>query len=156
MNSATLVSSMATCSIPQNIIVTYGYLMGSDSTSFFSIDIPGLIIDDISYRQGTKTMLTGKAYVIDLSIFSISCDSPNFDVNVVSRGDISNIGTVYEVLTYTGLNKSLMDLFDKFVIRNEDIVTINKLYLKITNHSGSAGNVLIQLTYTVLQDRLPT
>ena len=154
MNSATLIRSMATLSLPQYIIADYEYAMGSDSTAFISIELPALYTTEPSYRQELRNVLTGKSYAIDLCSFSFSCDSDNFDIKVLNRGSETLINTIYDVLTYSGVDKSSLDLFDRFIIRNEDNIITNKIYLQIINNSlNPIGNLLTQLTFVTLQDR---
>lgn len=155
MPTATLTRSLSTLSMPQYVIADYEYVMGADSTAFIIIDLPALYTTEPSYREELRTRLTAKAYAIDLCNFSISCGSTNFDVKVLDKNDESLVGTIYEVLSYTAINKSELSIFDRFIIRNEDTIPINRIYLVLTSSAGVVGTVLLQLAYTTLQDRVP-
>jgi hypothetical protein len=154
VDQATITSSYATVSTPQYIVVEYLYAMGSDSTSFFSIDLPALLLTETSLIQPIRALLTGKAYVIDLCSFNISCDSPDFNVKVLTKEELSEVNTIHEVLEYTSLNKTASDILDRFIIGNEDTPIQNKLYVEIISNEGTVGNVLIQLVYIVIEDRV--
>jgi len=155
MESATIIRSLATLSIPQYIIVDYEYDMGSDSTAFISIDLPALFTTEESYRKELRTKLTGKSYAIDLCSFNISSDSTDFNVQLLNKGDVSYIETIYTVIEVLEINKTESNIFDRFIIRNEDSIVTNKFYMKIVNNSVSdIGKILLQLTYITLQNRI--
>jgi len=157
METATLVRSMATYSLPQYIIADYLYDFPiGDSTSIIEMELPALYSAEESYRESLSTKLTGKSYIIDLCSISISCSSENFNFVILNKNITSSSGTIYEVLSYAENDKSTSDVLNRFIIRNEDIPMDNKLYIKITNHdlSNEVGVVQIQLTYSTLQDRL--
>jgi hypothetical protein len=153
MDAATLIESYATKSFPQYVIATYEYDMGTDSTAFISLSLPALYSAEPSYRESMRSQLTGKSYAIDLYNFNTSCDSTNFDIKVLSKGDESYVGTVYEVLTFLAINKFQTNAMERCIIVNEDAVMTNNLYLEIINHGSSVGNILIKLVYVTLQDR---
>ena len=61
---------------------------------------------------------------------------------------------MYEVAAYTGINLSTNDVFDRFIIRNRDVILDNKLYLFISNSGAiDTGVISIELIYLSLQDR---
>lgn len=158
MGLATLIDSLATNSIPPYIIVSYedldGVAAGSDSTSLIEIELPGLANTEPSYRQEPRNRLTGKSYVIDLAGISISCLSTNYRVRILTRNDLTLINSIYEVADYTGINLTEVDIYNRFIIRNRDIVLTNKIYLFITNSGAmETGPIQIELTYQSLQDR---
>jgi len=128
MDSAIITKSLSTFSAPPYMIVDYFYAMGSDSTSFISLELPA---------KDPAGTLTGKSYAIDLANFSISCDSGDFDIKVLSKGDEIYENTIYEVLAYEGSNKSELDVFDRLIIRNKDDTVSNKLYVQIINNGGA-------------------
>ena len=89
-------------------------------------------------------------------MFAIGCDSTSFDIQLLTKNDISAVDSIYEVLKYTDINKSHIDQsFSEFVIKNCDTPVIrNKLYLLFTNNDAGAGGTLdIQLTFMTMQDR---
>jgi len=158
MGQATLIDSLATNSMPPFIIVNYleteSIPGGSDSTSLIEIELPGLYTSEPSYRSEPRTRLTEKSYAIDLSGISISCSSTNYDLRLLTRNDSSLINTFYEVAVYTGINLAMSDTFERFVIRNRDVVLDNKLYFHIRNFGTmETGNISIELSYVALQDR---
>ncbi len=158
MSIATLMDSLATNSLPPYIMVSYqdtdGVSAGSDSTALIELELPGIYTTEPSYRNEPRTILTDKSYVIDLAGFSISCSSENYSVRILTRNDPLLINTIYEVAAYTGINLSMNDTFDRFIIRNRDLILDNKLYSFISN-SGlkGTGHISIELTYLNLQDR---
>jgi len=89
-----------------------------------------------------------------LAGFSISCSSTNYAVRILTRNDPTLINTMYEVAAYTGINLSTNDVFDRFIIRNRDVILDNKLYLFISNSGAiDTGVISIELIYLSLQDR---
>lgn len=157
MNSATVTRSLATLSSPQYVIVDYEYAMGADSTAFISVSLPGLAIDEPSYRENLRTNLAGHSYAIDLSSISISCGASNFEFQLFNTGDgaLNNLNTIYQILSASAIDKSYYASFNKFIIRNEDQIPTDSLYLELRKYAGTAGTVKIQLIYTTLQDRAP-
>ena len=158
MGLATLIDSLATNSIPPYIIVNYqdndGVSAGSDSTALIELELPGLYTTEAWYRTEPRTSLSSKSYTIDLAGFSISCSSTNYAVRILTRNDPTLINTMYEVAAYTGINLSTNDVFDRFIIRNRDVILDNKLYLFISNSGAiDTGVISIELIYLSLQDR---
>lgn len=158
MGQATIIDSLASNSLPPYNIVKYQVdeeiPAGSDSTSLIEIELPGLFTTEPSYRTEPRILLTGKSYVIDLSKISINCNSDNFSFRLLNRNDITLINSIYEVAYYTGINASMSDIFDKFIISNRDLIMDNKLYLYISNSSAiSSGVINLELVYLTLQDR---
>ena len=146
--SATLVNKEITYSAPPKIIATWEI---TDTTGLTEIEIPGVIVDEDSYRRCPNEELTGQAYAIQLLTFSISCSSTDFNARLLTINDITQLNTIYEVLSYSNINLSHLDeTFEEFVIRNRDAILTNRLYLYTENASGT---ILLTLTYINLQDR---
>jgi len=159
---ATLINSVITNSAPPyNIVLwedTVSIPANSDSTSLIILEIPGLAIDEPSYRQSPrKSTNGGVCYAMRLSGFSVSCSSTNFNVRMVNINDMSKLNTIYELLRYNNINLATIDEdFEDFIIRNRDISLTNKLYLYIENNDAvnATGSISIELTYINMQDRL--
>lgn len=148
MPLANLIEVDVTYSAPPNIIATYEM---TDSTALIEIELPGLTIDEESYRHIPNTDLSGVAYAIQLLSFAISCSSTNFNVRVLDINDITRLDTINEVLSYNITTPSYLDTnFQEFVIKNRDNPITNKLYLYLENVSGT---ITLVLTYINLQDR---
>lgn len=153
-----IIDSLSTNSLPSHIIVKYqfsdGIPAGSDSTSLLELELPGLYTSESSYRSEPRIILTSKSYAIDLLQISISCISSNYSVKLLNKNDIDLGDTIYEVLSYSNINKSVSDIFNKFIIRNRDVVLDNKLYLYISNNdSVDIEDIEVELVYITLQDR---
>lgn len=59
-----------------------------------------------------------------------------------------------EDIVYTGIDKSIDDIFERFIIKNSDIVKTNRLYILIENYGTvSTGSIDVELTYVVLDDQ---
>lgn len=157
MGIASIIESVATNTVPQYVMVKYQETeeigAGSDSTSLIIIDLPGLDNTSVSYKTEPRKLLSGKSYVIDLASFSISCLSANYAVRVLNKNDITLLNTTNEILSYTGVNLSTSENFDRFIIRNSDEALDNKLYLFISNSGIATGIITIELTYITIQDR---
>lgn len=159
--SAILKDKVVTNSLPQYLIArwedTVGVPANSDSTSLIVLEIPGLAIDEASYRQTpNKRFVNGAAYAIELIVFNISCLSTDYDIRILNKNDITKLNTIYEIVAYDEINLSTIDSsFDKYIIKNKDNSLTNKLYLYIKNDDAinATGNIHIELTYLNLQNR---
>jgi hypothetical protein len=129
---------------------------GMDSTALVAFDLPAKSPFLTSYCASPGKKLRGKAYAIDLRLFSVSSLSENLFVSILNKDDFSLIETVYEVAMWGGINKSLSDIIeDQFIIRNRDDVLINRIYFYFDNKAATldTGPISIELTYIVIQDR---
>jgi len=153
MPIATLQEAVTTNSSPQYTIGKW--TSPTDSTSLIEISLPALNPDENSYRMEPKTIISGTAYAIRLLVFGVSCDSADFDIQVLTKNDASLVNTIYEVMSYSNLNLSNLDQsFNHFIIKNCDTSMTNKLYMLFTDNAGAGGGTLnIQLSYMCLQDR---
>lgn len=146
--SARLISAEV-MSMPPMIVATWAI---TDTTGMVEIKLPGLAIDEPSYRQMPNRRMTGgKSYAIQLHVFSISCDSADFNVRILDINDVTKLNTIYEVLSYDNINLDHSDEnFQNFVIKNRDNPVTNSLYVYLEN---AVGTVSLSLTYVTLQDR---
>ena len=153
MPIATLQEAVTTLSAPQYTISKWS--CPTDSTGLIEFSLPTIYHNEPSYRAEPKTINTGTAYAIRLLVFAFSCDSTNFDIQVLTRNDATLVNTIYEVMDYPSINLSQLDQnFSHFIIKNCDITMTNKLYILFTDNSGAGGGTLnFQLTYMTLQDR---
>jgi len=158
MGLATIIDSLATNTLPAYTIVKYqdldGVPAGLDSTALIEIELPGLYTTEPSYRVEPRTLLTSKSYAIDLAGISISCLSENYDIKLFNKNDINLTNTINEVLSYSGINKSMSDAYSRFIIRNRDTILDNKLYLYISNSGIETGPITLELIYISIQDRV--
>lgn len=160
-NIATLKDREVTNSIPNYIISKWedpvGVPANSDSTSLIIIELPGLALNETSYRQiPNKKFLTGVSYAIELIVFNISCLSTNYNIRILNKNDIAKLNTINEVAIYNNINLSNIDTtFDKFIIRNRDDSLINRLYLYVENNDivNNTGTIQLEIVYVNLQDR---
>jgi hypothetical protein len=130
---------------------------GTDSTSLVSIALnaPNALLEP--YSPSMAKRLRGKAYAIDLRIFSVSSLSNNFAVHILDRDDISLLNTVNDIGVWDTINRSTSEVLESpFTIKNRDDVQTNQIYFYFDNGSGlvDTGLIEIELTYFVLQDRL--
>jgi hypothetical protein len=159
MPVATLVNIVETYSSPPEIIGLWtcpNVPAGTDSTSLIAFDLPAKSPFLISYCALSGKKLRGKAYAINLRLFSISSLSENLFVSILDKDDFSLIDTVYEVAMWDGINKSLSDIIeDEFIIRNRDDVLTNRIYFYFDNKASTidTGPISVELTYIVIQDR---
>ena len=120
-----------------------------------SLELKGLFTGENSYRINQYINLTGKAYVIELLQFGISCSSTNFTVGLMNIDDYTLADSTNTILTYSSINKVSVNKVDNIIIRNRDLILTNKLYLHITNNAAIAtGPITIELIYKNLQDRV--
>ena len=125
------------------------------STELFEIELPSNFNEDTPVNQ--VDTLDGKAYIIKLLSFSISCNSTDYDIRLLNINDISKINTVNELLNVTSINLSYFDQnFQEFIIRNDDNPIQNKLYLNVTNNdtSNETGTITFELTYRPLRSKI--
>ncbi len=150
--TATIENSFCSLSVPEYVVMEYSVL-SPDATCLIILDLLGLFTTEPSYRVNPRESLTGKAYAIDLAGFSISCNSANYNASILNIDDESRVNTINEVLKYTSVNLSTSDAFDRFIIRNRDVILNNKLYLLFQNSGGAPGTLRIELIYCNLHDR---
>lgn len=150
--TATIENSFCSLSVPEYIIMEYS-LLSPDATCLVVLELLGLFTTEPSYRVNPRESLLGKAYAIDLAGFSVSCNSANYNVSLLNIEDESKINTINEVLRYSNINLSTSDTFDRFIIRNRDVILNNKLYLYFQNNGGAPGTLRIELIYVNLHDR---
>lgn len=160
MSQAILVNSVRTDSIPQYMICEYNITdnIGADSTSteLIEIDLPSGSLEDYSYRNLPNITTNGYSYAIKLIGISISCNSTDYSINFLNKNDISQLNTIYDVVSYDNINILMNDFSfgDNFIIRNRDDILTNKLYLYISNNdSVETGDVKLELTYITIQNR---
>ena len=153
MAIATLQEAVSTLSSPPYTIARWS--CPTDSTSLIEISLPALTADESSYKREPRNIISGTAYAIRLLVFGVSCDSTDFDIQVLTRDDETLVDTIYEVMNYSNLNLNNLDQsFNHFIIKNCDTTMTNKLYMLFTDNSGAGGGTLnIQLSYMCLQDR---
>lgn len=160
MIPATLVRVTETYSSPPHIIGLWtcpNVPVGTDTTSLISISLPAHNFFLEPWSPKIEKRLKGKAYAIDLRIFSTSSLSDKYAIIFLNKNDITLLNTVYEVGRWYNINLSLSDISEEpFLIRNEDDIFTNQIYAYIENTLGTVdtGPVSIELTYVVMQDRL--
>lgn len=149
---ATIADAVITNSAPPFVIATWSLSDAfSDSTSLFEIILPGA---DITKSNLPNTVITNDyCFALELNSISISGSSTNFDVSFLTKEGISNLNTIYEIMKYSNINLSESDNdYKDFIIRNDDRSQTNKLYVNISDNSGSGtGNVLIRMIYKIVQ-----
>lgn len=160
MIPATLVKVSEVYSSPPHIIGLWtcpNVPAGTDTTSLIMISLPAHNFFGQPWSPKVEKRLKGKAYAIDLRIFSTSSLSDKYAVIFLNKNDITLLNTVYEVGCWCDIDKSLSDISETpFLIKNRDDVFVNNLYVYIENVLGSVdtGPISIELTYIVMQDRL--
>jgi hypothetical protein len=160
MIPATLVKISEVYSSPPHIIGLWSCLnipAGTDSTSLIMISLPAHNFFLQPWSVNIEKRLKGKAYAIDLRMFSASCFSNNYSITILNKNDIALLNTVYEVGQWSSINLSVSDILeDPFLIKNKDDILINQIYFYIQNSLGTVdtGTISIELTYVVMQDRL--
>ena len=154
MATATLNELVTTSSVPPYIIGDWE--CATDSTGIIEISLPAM--NNSSYINEPQSLNTGSAYAIRLVLLAISCDSPDFDLSVLNKNDETLVDTVYELINYININKSIVDNdLTEFIIRNFDDALTNKLYIVYTNNSGTPmGTLKIQMTYVAVQNGIFT
>jgi len=157
--ASTTVNAVRTDSVVPYMIVEYSAEgIGADTTSSELIEfvLPSKTLERWSYRNTPNTTVSGEAYAINLVGISISCNSTNFDFNILNKNDITLLDTINEVVKYTGNNKLGSDQsLEDFIIRNRDDILTNKLYMFINNHDSiPTGTIRLELIYTAIQDRV--
>lgn len=139
----------ATCNIP------------AGTASNFLIEIPLLACTTAEKGNLPRRNITGMAFGIDLNSISIFSQSDKFIIRMLTRNNITLLGTFLEILVYNDINRSIMDVFeDEFFIRNYDYTgpyggQDNKLYMYVDNTAGSVdtGTINISMNYSVIQDK---
>lgn len=127
---------------------------GTIASELIEIELPAVTPEQSQRRLLDEEVPKGKAYVIDLAFFSINCASEDYDARIFSRNDSSAADTLWEDIVYTGVDKSIDDIFERFILKNSDIVKTNKLYVLVENYGSVAtGNIDIEFTYVVLDDQ---
>jgi len=160
MPTAVIQNRVVTNSAPPYVITlwsdTEGVAANSDSTSLIILDIPGIEMDEPSYRQTPRKNPGGNAYAIELVVFNISCVSTDFNVRILNQNNANMLNTIYEVGRYNNINLSNIDsAFDRFVIRNRDGTLSSRLYLYIENNDiiNATGTISLEMIYIIIQDR---
>jgi len=159
MPVATLVNIVETYSSPPEMVGLWtcpNVAAGTDSTALIVFDLPAKSPFLLSYWATPGKKLRGKAYAIELRLFSVSSLSENLFVSILDKDDFSLIDTVYEVAMWDGINKSLSDILEgQFIIRNRDDILTNRIYFYFDNKAATldTGPISIELTYIVIQDR---
>jgi len=135
MPTARLIHSAVTRSVPPYTIAEWEDTTGVDATS--------------ASAQLIILPLPNSITRIDLKLFSVACNSTNFDVHMLDMNDISVLNTIHEVLAYTNESLSFVDNdFRNYTIMNRDSTETNRLYLYIVNNSTTAtGTITIRMSY---------
>jgi len=159
MPDSTIRNSIITNSTCPYIITEYSCPgIGADTTSveLISIELRGQAKNERSYRNLPNRDSSGNSYCIELLGFSISCNSENYDISILNKNDIDSLDTIYEIIKYTGINKSTNDTtFDRLVIRNRDAALLPNLYLYVNNHDNiETGLISLELVYISIQDEI--
>jgi len=155
MGVATVLEAFASHSVPQVINVEYrsteSVPAGDTSLELIVLELPGKnYLDRLNYPVKD---LSGASYAIDLSFFSVNCLSENYNVRLFTKDDIASADTLYEVLVYSQIDRSVNDIFEKFIIKNDDDPISNKVYLFIENNGTVAtGNIDIEVIYVTIQN----
>lgn len=150
---ATLVEVKVTNSIPQNLISEFEIAsILADTTSLITIEIPALYTGSSSYLTPLNTITTGSCNKLILLGINISCNSTNYDISILNKNDIIYLNTIYEVIKYTRINKTMSDTdFNNLIICNKDTITADNLYLYIENKDSiSTGVISLELTYIAM------
>lgn len=155
---ATIVNKINTDSVPKYMICEYssdGVDADSTSIELIEFELPSRNNNDPTYRTQPNVTTGGEAYIVDLKVFSISCESTNFDVHILNINDITRLNTVNDVAIYSAIDLSESDQsFEDFIIRNRDTVLDNKIYLFINNHDSiPTGTIRVEIIYLPIQDR---
>jgi hypothetical protein len=96
--------------------------------------------------------LTGECYQLDLSSISIACSSADYDFKLLTKNDIAEIDSTYNVIAYSSINESVAEIFERFIISNEDSPVSSYLYGFIINNDGTdTGPIYLELTYVCLK-----
>lgn len=154
MGVATVLEAFASYSIPQVINVEYrsteSVPAGDTSSELIVIELPGInYLDRLNYPSRD---ISGVSYWIDLSFFSVNCLSENYNVRMFTKNDSASADTLYEVLVYSQIDRSINDIFEKFLIKNDDDPMENKLYLYIENNGTVATGIIdIEMMFTTVQ-----
>lgn len=155
--AVTIIDAYVTDSAPQYVCMTYrsdeSVPPMSDATSLIELELPA--INKYNYLNIPNRDLTGKSNAIDLVFFSVNCSSEEYDARLFTKDDIHLADTAYEAAVYTAVNKSINDIFERFIIKNDDVPITNKLYLLVQNFSGVAtGPIDVELTYVTIEDEV--
>lgn len=158
MGLATMSDVHATWSSPPFINVKYhhaaGIPAGSDAPDLIILELPALSPNQTCRRLVDGELPEAGAYGIDLSFISVNCASGEYDARVFTKNEMLLQDTVFEVLVYTAVDKSVNDVFTRFPIRNCDTPHLNRLYILIQNFGTvDTGPIDIELTYIVTQDQ---
>lgn len=162
MAEATLVNIVATYSAEPQIIGLWQYAAGVgaglQTPAPIEITLPRLSNDALSYRHAPNTDVSGKTYIFNLEAISVASRSENFDIRFFNKYDnnpLNLIKTINEFLVYTAVPNSVVDsTFDTFIVRNRDIIPVNKIYFHVVNYAGVAtGPIDIEIIYQCYQDR---
>jgi len=157
MPIAKIINCVNLDNIPGYIVCEYNATgIGADTTSteLITLKLPARKRSQPKYRTIPNLSVDGVTYAIELAVFSISCNSRNFDVSALNKNSITLIDTINEVLKYTNINLSESDQdFSRFVIRNRDEDLTNSIYIFLNNHDTIAtGDIRIELAYLPIQD----
>jgi hypothetical protein len=157
--SSTIVNVINTDSAPAYIVAEYvANGIGADTTSsdLIELKLRARKRSQPKYRTIPNLSIDGVTYAIELVVFSVSCNSRNFDISIINRDDITLVNTINEVVKYTGINLSENDQdFSRFIIRNRDDELTNSVYVYLDNHDTiSTGNIRIELAYLPIQDNI--
>lgn len=152
--AVTILDAYITGSAPQYVCLTYrsdeSVPPASDATTLIELE---LLAPQADYLNVPNKNLTGKSYAIDLALFSVNCESTEYDVRLFTKNQIDLSDTAYEDLVYTAVDKSINDVFERFIIKNDDEPQVNKLYILIQNFSSvPTGPIDIELTYIPIED----
>ncbi len=152
--AVTILDAYITASTPQYVCLTYrsdtSIPPASDATALIELE---LLAPSPDYLNVPPRILNARAYAIDLALFSVNCESTEYDVRLFTKNQLDLADTAYEDLVYTAVDKSINDIFERFIIKNDDDPPINKLYILIQNFSSVAtGPIDIELTYIPIED----
>lgn len=148
-----LVNAVALNSIPKIIIAEYEIdEVPADSTcsDVFKLVLPA--VSSHEYKKIPNLSVTGKAYAVQITGISISCESTKFDFSILNKDDMNCLNTINEVIKYVNCNLSMSDQdFDRFIVMNKDSLLTNALYLFLNNRSDtSTGKIRLELSYIPL------
>jgi len=155
-----IILQVATDSIHPYIVADYtmaGVGAGGSSTGLVALELPGLSTDRSTYRQPTRTILSGAmSYAIELVGIGVHSNSTDLTVKFLNIDDFSKLGTIHEVYNFdsTATVAYSYDI-DRAIMFNQDTPQQGRLYVAFENNDGAnaTGTVTIRMIYHMIQDK---
>ena len=155
-----IILQVATDSIHPYIVADYtmaGVGAGGSSTGLVALELPGLSTARSTYRQPTRTILSGAtSYAIELVGLGVHSNSTDLTVKFLNIDDFSKVGTIHQVYEFdTTATVTYSYNISRAIMINQDSPQQGRPYVAFTNNDGgnATGTVTIRLIYHMIQDK---